>query len=134
MSRNAGDSSFLTDQPTIMGGDWSWPVGAANALNPGLIRTNLLKYVTQEESRKRGYIDANGNLNPNYKTLEQGASTSVWAAVGDELEGIGGLYLADCQEAGVWSDETRTGYMPYARSPESAERLWTLSAEWVDLS
>jgi len=106
----------------------------ANALNPGLIRTNILKYVTQEESLARGYIDANGNLNPNYKTLEQGASTSVWAAVGNELEGIGGLYLADCQEAGLWSDETRTGYMPHARSLESAERLWKLSGEWVGLS
>jgi hypothetical protein len=42
-----------------------------------------------------GWIDENGNVRDGFKTTEQGASTSVWAAVGDELEGVGGLYLED---------------------------------------
>ncbi len=36
---------------------------------------------------------------PGFKTPEQGASTSVWAALGEELEGVGGLYLENCAEA-----------------------------------
>ncbi|MEP6984487.1 MAG: oxidoreductase, partial [Chloroflexota bacterium] len=103
-------------------------------LNPGGATTNLQKHLSREEWLERGYIDADGNLNPLFKTVEQGASTPVWAAVGNELEGIGGLYLENCQEAGLWSDETQTGYMPYARSPENAKRLWTLSEELVGLS
>jgi len=106
----------------------------ANALNPGGVTTNLQKHLSREEWIARGYIDADGNLNPLFKTVEQGAATSVWAAVGNELEGVGGLFLENCQEADIWSDETQTGYMPYARSPESAERLWNLSAEWVGLA
>jgi hypothetical protein len=50
---------------------------------------------------------------------EQGAATSVWAAVSDELTGLGGLYLKDC----AVSDSV----MPYATDPLRAERLWTIS-------
>ena len=44
-----------------------------------------------------GWFDEQGNLKPNplYKSAEQGASTSVWAAVSDELENKGGLYFDD---------------------------------------
>ncbi|MEP6989267.1 MAG: SDR family NAD(P)-dependent oxidoreductase, partial [Chloroflexota bacterium] len=76
----------------------------ANALNPGGATTNLQKHLSREEWLERGYIDADGNLNPLFKSVEQGASTSVWAAVANELEGMGGLYLENCQEAGLWSD------------------------------
>ena len=45
---------------------------------------------------------------------------------------MGGLYLEDCQEAAPWSaDKPYSGYMPYARSLESADRLWELSFDWV---
>ena len=81
-----------------------------------------------------GWVDADGNLNPLFKTVEQGASTSVWAAVGPELDGVGGLFLEDCQEAPLWSpDQPMVGYKPYARDPESAAHLWDLSQKLVGL-
>ena len=57
--------------------------------------TNLQRFLPREEQLAMGWMDEQGNLNPAFKTPEQGASTSVWAAVGHELEGVGGLYLED---------------------------------------
>ncbi|HYD46252.1 MAG TPA: oxidoreductase, partial [Phenylobacterium sp.] len=69
-----------------------------------------------------------GNVNERFKTPEQGAATSVWAAVGPELEGIGGLYLEDCAEAAPFDpDDPTHGVMPYALDHDAADRLWALS-------
>ena len=56
----------------------------------------LQKHMTHEEKLQRGWIDKDGNINPGFKTVEQGASTSVWGAISPELENKGGLYLEDC--------------------------------------
>jgi NAD(P)-dependent dehydrogenase (short-subunit alcohol dehydrogenase family) len=105
----------------------------ANALHPGGIHTNLQKHVPQSLWQTMGWVDAEGKINPGFKTIEQGASTSVWAALGSELEGIGGLYLEDCHEAEIMNPETpMNGYMPYARSPENAARLWEVSEKLVN--
>ena len=75
-----------------------------------------------------GWMDEAGKVAQGFKTTEQGASTSVWAAVGAELEGVGGLYLENCAEAAPWStDVPFSGVMPHALDPEAAERLWALS-------
>jgi len=104
----------------------------ANAVHPGGIRTGLQKYIPEEEWRALGWIDAQGNVSPLFKTPEQGASTSVWAAVGPELAGVGGLYLEDCQQSTPFDPaKPYTGYRPYALDPEHAERLWTVSEELV---
>jgi NAD(P)-dependent dehydrogenase (short-subunit alcohol dehydrogenase family) len=107
----------------------------ANAVNPGGIRTGLQEqYLTPEEIRAR-YYDAAGNLLPSFKTPEQGAATTVWASVAPELEGIGGLYLEDCQQAVPYNAEisTLTGYMPYALNADHAEQLWTIAEKLVEL-
>ncbi len=54
---------------------------------------------SDEDKLKRGWIDEHGNPKelPYAKTVEQGASTSVWAAVSEELENKGGHYLDGCQ-------------------------------------
>ncbi|MDP3853048.1 oxidoreductase [Phenylobacterium sp.] len=102
----------------------------ANAVMPGGIMTPLQRYLPKEEMVAMGWMDAEGNVREGFKTTEQGASTSVWAAVGEELEGIGGLYLEDCKEAGPWTKaDPAHGVMPHALDPESAERLWALSEE-----
>jgi hypothetical protein len=44
-------------------------------------------------------------LAKSFKSLEQGAATTVWGAVSKELEGQGGRYLEDCQIARVWKEE-----------------------------
>jgi hypothetical protein len=60
---------------------------------------------------------------PKRKSIEQGAATSVWASVAPELESQGGTYLADCQ--------VTAEHAPWARDPDAAARLWTLSETLV---
>ena len=100
----------------------------ANAVMPGGIITPLQRHLSKEEQIGFGWIDESGVPNPQMKTPEQGASTSVWAAVGAELEGVGGKYLENCAEAAPWNAEAPwTGVLPYALDPASADRLWTWS-------
>ncbi|WP_374572928.1 oxidoreductase [Phenylobacterium sp.] len=102
----------------------------ANAVMPGGIMTPLQRHLPREEMIAMGWMNEKGEIAQGFKTPEQGASTSVWAALGPELEGIGGLYLEDCAQAEPWSEETPyKGVKAYALDPEEAERLWTLSEE-----
>ena len=100
----------------------------ANAVMPGGIMTPLQRHLPREEMIAFGWMDQAGKVAEGFKTPEQGASTSVWAAVGDELEGVGGLYLEDCAQAAPWTQDIPfRGVMPHALDPEAAERLWVLS-------
>jgi NAD(P)-dependent dehydrogenase (short-subunit alcohol dehydrogenase family) len=100
----------------------------ANSVMPVGIMTPLQRHLTREEMIGMGWMDEAGNLAQGFKTPEQGASTSVWAAVGPELEGASGLYLENCAQAEPWSAQApMAGVMDYALSPDSAERLWALS-------
>lgn len=94
----------------------------ANALMPGAIQTNLQRYVSEEElNRLRA-----GNAAA-WKTVEQGASTSVLVAASPLLDGVGGRYFEDNQEAGLVQPGERKGVAPYALDPEAAEQLWQVS-------
>lgn len=75
------------------------------------------------------------------KTLEQGASTAVFAATSPLLDDIGGVYLMDnevCEldenpqpfDFGSHDDVTST-VVPHAIDPVSARRLWELSEELI---
>jgi NAD(P)-dependent dehydrogenase (short-subunit alcohol dehydrogenase family) len=100
----------------------------ANSLMPGGIFTPLQRYLPKEEMIAFGWMDTAGNLAKGFKTPEQGASTSVWAAVGSELEGVGGLYLEDCAQALPFDQSPKMkGYKDYALDAVDAERLWELS-------
>ncbi len=70
-----------------------------------------------------------------YKTLEQGAATSVMAATWPPLEGDGGHYFEDGNEAPVVEAPVTTqggsGVAGYALDPRNAERLWELSEALV---
>ena len=102
----------------------------ANAVMPGGIMTPLQRHLPIEEQRAMGWIDEHGTVMKGFKTPEQGASTSVWAAVGDELEGVGGLYLEDLAQAMPAGPDTGYfGVKPYALDPDAADRLWALSVE-----
>jgi hypothetical protein len=69
----------------------------ANAVMPGGIRTGLTRYLDEAEFLARGWIDAEGNdLRDDWKSPEQGAATTIWAAVAPELRGVSGKYLEDC--------------------------------------
>ena len=90
----------------------------------------MQKHVPREEQIRLGWIDAAGVPHPRMKNAEQGAATSIWAAVATELEGVGGRYLEDCAIAKPWSKEKpMSGVMPYALDVDHAERLWSVSAE-----
>lgn len=102
----------------------------ANSVMPGGIMTPLQRHLSREEMIGFGWMDESGKLNDRFKSTEQGASTSVWAALADELEGVGGLYLENCNQAVPWSQEAPfEGVMPHALDPEAAERLWMVSEE-----
>jgi NAD(P)-dependent dehydrogenase (short-subunit alcohol dehydrogenase family) len=102
----------------------------ANSVMPGGIMTPLQRHMTREEMIGLGWMDADGVVRQGFKTPEQGASTSVWAAVGDELEGVGGLYLENCAQAVRFDPANpRVGVMDYALAPAAADRLWDLSAQ-----
>ncbi|WP_089157305.1 SDR family NAD(P)-dependent oxidoreductase [Micromonospora sp. NBS 11-29] len=98
-----------------------------NALMPGAIRTNLQRYISDEELERMRTQSGGGAAY--WKTPEQGAATSVLVAASPLVAGVGGRYFEDCQEAGVNQPGTRTGYAPYARDPEAAELLWTVSED-----
>ena len=101
----------------------------ANALMPGAIETNLQRYVTAEDlDRMRARM---GGAGPAWKTPEQGAATSVLLAASPLVEGVGGRYFEDCNEAGPHQPGTRTGVAGYALDPEAAARLWDVSAATV---
>ena len=93
--------------------------------------TTLQRHMTAEEITQRGWVDADGNINERFKTVEQGASTSTWAATAPTLAGRGGRYLENCAEAQVLDEMSAdfTGVMHYAVDPELADRLWDVSEE-----
>jgi NAD(P)-dependent dehydrogenase (short-subunit alcohol dehydrogenase family) len=106
----------------------------AFAVHPGGIWTPLQRHLSHEEKVARGWIDEDGNQLVQFKTPEQGAATTVFAATSPQLDGIGGVYLEDCDIAeSIAADAdpatTWSGVKVYATDPEQAERLWTLSAE-----
>ncbi|MBY8339297.1 SDR family NAD(P)-dependent oxidoreductase [Streptomyces spinosirectus] len=103
----------------------------AFSLHPGGIITPLQRHIPKEEMIERGWIDEAGNvLNPSgFKTPQQGAATQVWAATSPQLDGLGGVYLEDCDIAEPAVDGNQTsGVKPWATDPEEAARLWELSA------
>ena len=105
----------------------------ANALHPGGIVTELGRHLSQDDIKELMSRAPGGSMQ--WKTPEQGAATSVWAATAPELEDRGGLYLDDCQIASVrTSPDDPGGYEAYARDAEEAKRLWTVSEQHVGQS
>lgn len=108
---------------------WSDDGITINALMPGGIRTNLQRYVSDEDlERLRA---AAGGAGLKWKTPEQGAATSVLVATSPLLDGIGGRYFEDANEARVGELSARTGVAEYALDPEAAARLWQVSLDLI---
>jgi NAD(P)-dependent dehydrogenase (short-subunit alcohol dehydrogenase family) len=101
---------------------------AANALMPGGIRTGLQRY--QRESLTPE-IPAIWDSYP-WKTLEQGAATSVLLAASPLVEGVTGRYFEDCNEAKVTTDpDAENGIRPHALDRGDAARLWDVSVSML---
>ena len=111
----------------------------AFAVHPGAILTDLSRHMTDEELRgyglsrddKPGFIPAGKSVaeGGDFKTLEQGAATSVWCATSPQLAGMGGVYCQDVEIAEVRQPDSASndGVSPWAIDPNAAERLWILS-------
>jgi NAD(P)-dependent dehydrogenase (short-subunit alcohol dehydrogenase family) len=102
----------------------------AFALHPGGIMTPLQRHLAREEMMAAGWVDADGNPIADFKTPEQGAATSAWAATSPQLAGMGGVYCEDCDIAEPAAGDGQPGGVhAHAIDPDAAARLWTVSAE-----
>jgi len=105
----------------------------ANALMPGGIATNLQRHVGGAEYMKQA-VKRFERSGVKLKNPEQGAATSVLLATYPELEGVGGRYFEDCNEAEVIQRRERhtvAGVAPYALDPGNAWRLWEVSLDLI---
>ena len=106
------------------------------AVHPGGIQTELGRYMT---AATRAALEASlaaarrpGQATYRYKSIPQGAATSVWAGVVAPAGEIGGRYCEDCHVAEmVEGAGLRGGVRPYAIDPEHARALWARSQELV---
>src|SRR5258708_6365403 len=108
----------------------------ATAVHPGGIRTELSRHLTPGRLEKLiAEINARQPKDAapfSYKSIPQGAATSVWAACIADAEAIGGRYCEDCHVAEIASvPGIRSGVQPYAVDPQHAQALWQKSEEMV---
>jgi NAD(P)-dependent dehydrogenase (short-subunit alcohol dehydrogenase family) len=105
----------------------------AFAVHPGAIVTDLVRHMSNEETEQAIALAKKIGV---VKTVEQGASTTVWCATSAQLDGIGGVYCEDTDVAAIVSADadTATGVRPWAIDPAAAERLWALSERWTGVS
>ncbi len=106
----------------------------AYSLHPGGIMTELGRHLTEETL---GTLSASmpAGAPMEWKTVPQGAATTVWALTAPELEAHGGAYLEDCAVAERNDVEgSRGGVRSYAIDPDRAAALWARSEEWAALS
>ena len=103
----------------------------AYSLHPGGIVTELGRHLTEESLAVLTDSMPTGQA-MEWKTVPQGAATSVWAATAPELDAHGGAYLEDCQVA-ARNDvpDARGGIKSYAIDPDRAAALWSESEEWI---
>ena len=99
----------------------------ATALHPGVIQTELGRHLTPELMAQ--IMPAGADLSAMvFKTIPQGAATSVWCAATATAESIGGRYCEDCHVASITDDATaREGVRAYAVDPARADALWAKS-------
>jgi NAD(P)-dependent dehydrogenase (short-subunit alcohol dehydrogenase family) len=111
----------------------------AAAVHPGVIKTELDRHMKPDELDKvveyiNAQLAAEGRPPFQFKTIPQGAATSVWAAFVAPADEVGGRYCDDCQVSQVTTgliSAVSPGVRPYAVDPERAKALWAKSEEMV---
>jgi NAD(P)-dependent dehydrogenase (short-subunit alcohol dehydrogenase family) len=113
----------------------------AAAVHPGVIHTELARHVDTSQIEKiieqrNQQLAAEGKAPFRWKTIPQGAATSVWAGVAAPAEEIGGRYCEDCHVANLMPDHVpihamSEGVLGYALDANNAEALWKKSEELV---
>ena len=109
----------------------------ASAVMPGVINTELGRHMTSDQleaimARLKEAADATGAPPVSYKTLQQGAATSIWAGIVADADAVGGRYCEDCHVAAIADDDgISSGVRSYALDGLRAEALWSRSEELV---
>jgi len=116
----------------------------AAAVHPGGIQTELGRYSEPGRIEKliaqiNQQLAAEGKGPFQWKSVPQGAATSVWAAVFAPADEVGGQYCENCHVGGIVPDATpiavvSEGVRAYALDPNNAEALWKKSEELVEES
>jgi NAD(P)-dependent dehydrogenase (short-subunit alcohol dehydrogenase family) len=107
----------------------------ATAVHPGGIQTELGRYMKPEVMQ--ALVDSINASQPagetfSWKTIPQGAATSVWAGVIADADAVGGLFCEDCHVAELQEGaDIRSGVRAYALDPEHAKALWAKSEAMV---
>jgi len=111
---------------------WAGDGIVANALMPGGIMTNLQRHVPQSTKDDWAKMIETGRFTP--KTPQQGAATTLVAAVAPEFAGTGGHYLEDCNEAPTVANDAQVqaGVREWALDPAQAQRLWDVTLGLLD--
>ena len=112
----------------------------AAAVHPGGIQTELARHledgaVTAMVEQMNAEQAKEGKPAFQWKTVQQGAATSVWAAVTAPADAVGGKYSENCHVTTNVTDGPlglmNEGVRPYALDPENAKALWAKSEELV---
>jgi NAD(P)-dependent dehydrogenase (short-subunit alcohol dehydrogenase family) len=107
----------------------------ATAVHPGAIHTELARHLDKMMLQAIGIDDAGQDNDPTrWKTIPQGAATTLWAGVVAPADEIAGRYCEDCHVAEVVApdaDGATKGVRRYALDPERAKALWEMSEELV---
>jgi NAD(P)-dependent dehydrogenase (short-subunit alcohol dehydrogenase family) len=111
----------------------------ATALHPGGIMTELGRHMQPGEleatvERINAQLVIEGRPPFTFKTIPQGAATSVWAAVVATADEVGGRYCEDCHVSQLTDgpiSPVTPGVRPYALDPQHAKALWARSEELV---
>jgi len=113
----------------------------AAAVHPGGIQTELARHMgsgqlEQMVKQINEQAAAEGKGTFQFKTVPQGATTSVWAAVVAPAEEVGGRYCENCHVSDVVAEDVRLGLLDegvrgYALDPQNAVALWKKSEEMV---
>jgi len=113
----------------------------ATAVHPGGIQTELGRYMGEEVLQNlvdtiTADLAKEGQPAFEFKTIPQGAATSVWAGVVASGDEVGGRYCENCHVTTLITDgpisAISEGVRPYALDPEHAKALWAKSEEMVD--
>jgi NAD(P)-dependent dehydrogenase (short-subunit alcohol dehydrogenase family) len=103
----------------------------AAAVHPGSIMTPLGRHITEETIATLNEARA-GREQPEWKTPEQGAATTVWAGFRADADEVGGRYCENCHVSEVTDDPTTSeGVYAYALDAATAAALWSRSEELV---
>jgi NAD(P)-dependent dehydrogenase (short-subunit alcohol dehydrogenase family) len=108
---------------------WATDGITVNALTPGRIRTNLMRFIGDETTANAPASFEATNPEMQWKTVQQGAATSVLLAASPLVEGVTGRYFEDGNEAEVRKPGVLRGVAPYALDPDKAARLWQISED-----